>query len=172
MFTGACAVTWGCSNNLINNTQRQPERLNVEICQESSNSVDLFFTDDIADFKYTKLAYVKAEANYEDEPAESILNRLKCEARKNCANGIINIRRELKRERVGNQFQDMTMYSGIAITVNNEGYNTSAYLNAPDASFIPQDVSGKEKENKKRDWANGIRVILLSIVLVASTVGL
>lgn len=147
-FTG-CAMTRG---DYIKSEYTQ---LNEVECQEPQPQMYLFFEGEPLDFDYTRLGHVEAIGDrYADN--DEVLDHLKYEARENCANGIINIRKGIRdrTEGVGLSAEndrpyDAHTFHGVAVQIDTDTTFLKKYGDQTDTTYIEEVETTLEKERKQ-----------------------
>lgn len=162
------------------NILTQSSTLSDVICEEEPTQIYLFFAGENIDFKYQKIALIEAVGN-EYSSNEKILDHLKYEAWRNCANAIINIENNFKERTTGLSLNDSSedvysvpVFTGIAVKIEKDSAFISSHGNAIDTSFVAQvraDHAAKVQQASTQNIAILVIIALGVFVLLASLAG-
>jgi hypothetical protein len=169
-FVTSCFVTYG------DRTSSNITRLTQDTCKLPAKHVLLFFDGEPIDFKYDKIGLVEAEGA-ENVSNEKVLDYLKYEAWKNCADAIIKVKPGYKDREQGTLFDKDServyaskVFSGLAVRIQRD----STYKEHIDTAFVSRVRKDDEQANKKTSNQTGfsflsaIICIVVVIVVVAT----
>jgi len=164
----SCSVTHGdyISSSLT--------RLSNDSCVCFANSIPLYFENEKINFEYDKIGFVEAiSAEYSSN--EAVLNHLKYQAWKNCANAIIDIKISYKERETGLLFSDKesqryytsTVFTGLAVKIKND-----SLINQVDTVFVQkvredyQELNQEMSEQLTVSFIGTIGCIILVIIML------
>lgn len=120
-------------------------------CDEKPTNIHLFFNVENIDFDYEKIGIVEVKGK-ENESTENIINHLKYKAWSNCANGIININKNVSTRKRGDNLMDLIdfsedrarnldiydakFYTGVAVRIKKDTAFLAKYGNDIDTTFV------------------------------------
>lgn len=153
-------------------------KLDEKDCTEKSNQLFLFFPSDSINFNYERLGLVYAEG-HEYSSYEEVLNHLKHEAWKNCANGIIDISKTYKTRESGvalapdtREMYSSIVYQGMSVRIDlNQNFMSKHHEKTADtASFMTQ-IRKEIKKIEQETKAETDATIVSSLIAVMVAIG-
>ncbi|MEN7550623.1 hypothetical protein AAG747_22075 [Rapidithrix thailandica] len=148
-------------------------------CDKKADNIYLFFEGEYLDFQYRKIGLIEAKGDRYAGSTE-LLNFLKYEAWKNCANGIIHISDNYVSREEGMLFSESSReeytaktYNGIAVEITMDSAFLAKYGNEVDTAFvgyIREELADQEKEYKSDVTISVVGVLIGIIVAVVAVV--
>lgn len=172
-----CAVTYG------DYTSNQYTQIQPNDCSEKASSIYLFYEGEQLDFDYVKIGEVETEGEEYARNSE-VLDYIKYEAWRNCANGLINIRDGYKDREQGYLFDfdsdseeiySSKYYHAIAVKIKVDSIFLEKYGNGVDTSFISNVEKYKEEQDKRTSnqfaasFIGGILGVILILIAASGS---
>lgn len=163
LLTG-CALTSGEFNTT------EFAKLSSAPCIDKPTNVELFFEDEKIDFEYEKVGFIETTGDNRTKN-ETMLNQLKYEAYKNCADAVISIKREYNAREQGTVYNNDTkeiysavIFTGIAVKIKQD----SAFIAANDQTRVDTtflNTVKKEKIKNSKEITKQMGFSLVSVTL-------
>jgi hypothetical protein len=156
-------------------TARQFSKISDTPCEERSQNVQLFFEGENIDFQYVKLGFVEA-SGVKNSTSETVLDHLRYEAWKNCADGIISVKRAVKEREMGytpgdkNEIYSSTLFTGIAVKIKRDSSFLAKYGNKNDTTFVKTVNKEINPDNHVPLGAAIFTTLLFTAYLVSNTI--
>lgn len=151
-------------------------------CNQPPSNFYLFFEGESLDFKYEKVGLVETDGE-EYAKTEDMINNLSYKAWNNCANGLINIKHEIREREKGRTFDSTSTeiynsqhYSAVAINIDTDSTFLAKHGSGIDTTFV-QNVKAYNNQVSKDDtqeltasFLGGLLgVVLIIVALIKSS---
>ena len=164
-----------------NTTVSQYSPIKSTPCNQPPTNFYLFFEGETLDFKYEKIGLVETDGA-EYAKTEDMINNLSYEAWNNCANGLINIKHEIREREKGRTFDSTSTeiynsqhYSAVAINIDTDSLFLAKHGTGIDTSFVQNvkaynnQVSKNTSDDVTTSLIAGVLVIVIIIVAAFSS---
>jgi len=142
-------------------------------CKVKDSTIYIFFEGEPVDFNYTKVGYVNAQGSKYATHAE-VLNHLKYEAWKHCANGLIQTSSGFTyREREVEFFEEgdtdvysSKYYSALAVRIDTDSAFLAKYGSGIDTTFVQPVTAYKAQQHTNKSSRVTLSIIGLTFGLI------
>lgn len=162
----SCLVTYGDTNLSYYSALEKAD------CASLDANVHIFFEGEPLNFRYKKIGIVEAEGK-DNADRTDLLNELKYQAWRHCANGIINIDDGYKERTEGVLFNNDSetvysakTYTGIAVQIEKDSVFCKKYGAVADTSYIAWKNEEIRKNEVRSQSQFSTSVILGAIVVL------
>ncbi|MFP4097046.1 MAG: hypothetical protein ACLFUB_21360 [Cyclobacteriaceae bacterium] len=141
-------------------------------CEVSPEQVYLFFEGEPLDFTYRKIGVIEIRGR-SGASLENMLDHVRYTAWKQCANGVIQLRKDYKAvEGEANtvdedvEIRSDMIYSGIAVSIEPTPAFIDQYGSQPDTEFVFKTESRLQAEKQDTSINSGFAVSMLGLLML------
>ncbi len=161
IFSGLFIFLLGCETEYRTTMHSQASVFIADSCVKKPNYVMLFFENEKIDFGYKKIALIETSSTI-NAPDADILNNLKLQAWLRCANGIIQVKKQM--------LKDKTVFNGIAVQIEQDSIFLKKNKPITDTTFVAKARAYAIKDSEDNKFNPTIGCVAGLLIFVGSII--